>query len=124
MSPGEQQPESDHGYEGEQSNAGTFRDRHWRDAAHWFSYRLQNPKREAKTLRLAYFGGDKNRYFTILVNGKPLTEVKLEGNRGDAFFEADYELPEAARKATTLNVRFAAAPGSTAGGIYDVLLLK
>lgn len=124
VSPGEQQPESDHGFQGEQTNAGTFRDRHWRDAAHWFSYNLQNPRREAKTLRLTYFGGDKNRYFTILVNGQPLTQVKLEGNQGDAFFEADYALPEAARKATTLNVRFAAAPGSTAGGIYDVLLLK
>jgi DUF1680 family protein len=124
VSPGEQQPESDHAYEGEQSNAGTFRERHWRDAAHWFSYRLQNPKREAKTLRLTYFGGDKNRYFTILVNGKPLTEVKLDGDRGQDFFEADYELPEAARKATNLTVKFAAAAGSTAGGIYDVRLLK
>jgi len=124
VSPGEQQPESDHGFEGEQTNAGTFRDRHWRDAAHWFSYNLRNPRREAKTLRLTYFGGDKSRYFTILVNGQPLTEVKLEGNRGQDFFEADYELPAAARQATTLSVRFAAAPGSTAGGIYDVLLLR
>ena len=44
--------------------------------------------------------------------------------RGQDFFEADYELPGAARKATTMNVRFAAAPGSTAGGIYEVRLLK
>jgi DUF1680 family protein len=124
VSPGEQQPESDHGFEGEKTQAGTFRDRHWRDAAHWFSYNLQNPKREAKTLRITYFGGDKNRYFNILVNGKQLTQVKLDGRQGDAFFEADYELPEAARTALTLNVKFAAAPGSTAGGIYDVLLLK
>lgn len=124
VSPGEQQPESDHGFEGEQTQAGTFRDRHWRDAAHWFSYHLQNPKREARTLRLTYFGGDKSRYFTILVNGKPLTEVKLDGNRGDAFYEADYALPEATRTAPVLTVKFAAAPGSTAGGIYDVRLLK
>lgn len=124
VAPGEQQPESDHGFQGEQTNAGTFRDRHWRDAAHWFSYNLQNPKREAKTLRLTYFGGDKNRYFTILVNGQPLTQVKLDGSQGNAFYEADYALPEAVRKAPVLTVKFAAAAGSTAGGIYDVLLLK
>ncbi|WP_317191924.1 glycoside hydrolase family 127 protein [Hymenobacter rubidus] len=124
VSPGEQQPESDHAYEGEQSNAGNFRERHWRDAAHWFSYRLQNPKREAKTLRLTYFGGDKSRHFTILVNGQPLTDVTLDGSRGNDFYEADYELPEAVRKATALTVKFAAAAGSTAGGIYDVRLLK
>jgi len=124
VSPGEQQPESDHAFAGEQTQAGTYRDRHWRDAAHWFSYQLRNPRREAKILRLTYFGGDKNRYFTILVNGQPLTEVKLEGNRGNNFYEADYALPAAAHTAAVLTVKFAAAPGSTAGGIYDVRLLK
>ena len=124
VSPGEQQPESDHGFAGEQTQAGTFRDRHWRDAAHWFSYRLQNPKREAKTLRLTYFGGDRSRYFTILINGQPLTEVKLDGSQGDSFYEADYALPGTLRTASVLTVKFAAAPGSMAGGIYDVRLLK
>jgi len=127
VSPGEQQPESDHGFAGEQTQAGTFRDRHWRHTTHWFSYNLRNPKHEARVLRLTYFGGDTNRRFTILVNGQPLTDVVLDGSHGDSFYEVEYKLPESLRTgtaATMLNVRFAAAPGSTAGGIYDILLLK
>jgi hypothetical protein len=39
-----------------------------RPATGWFSYSLRNPKVEARTLRVTYFGGDKGRPFFILVN--------------------------------------------------------
>ncbi|UOG77561.1 glycoside hydrolase family 127 protein (plasmid) [Hymenobacter tibetensis] len=126
VTPGEQQPESDHGFQGEQSETGTFRNRHWRHAAGWFSYNLRNPNKAGRALRVTYSGGDKNRQFTILVNGAPLAKVALEGNPQREFYDVEYALPEALRRnaATTLIVKFVAAAGSTAGGVYDVRLLK
>lgn len=127
VTPGEQQPESDHSFESDRSETGLHRNRHWRHAAGWFSYQLRNPNRAARMLRVTYSGGDKNRQFVILVNGAPLAKVALEGNPQRDFYDVDYPLPAAlsrADAATTLTVRFEAAPGSTAGGVYDVRLLK
>ncbi|WP_218779770.1 glycoside hydrolase family 127 protein [Hymenobacter crusticola] len=127
VTPGEQQPESDHGFQGEQTETGTFRNRHWRHATGWFSYNLRNPKRAARTLRITYASGDKNRQFSILVNGLPLAKVRLEGNPQGDFYDVDYVLPEALRKPTApteLTVKFIAEASSTAGSVYDVRLLQ
>ena len=127
VTPGEQQPESDHGFRGEQTENGLHRNRHWRHAAGWFSYQLRNPERAARTLRVTYSGGDRGRQFTILVNGAPLTQVTLTGNPEGNFYDVEYPLPEALRRAPaapSLTVKFEAAPGSTAGGVYDVRLLR
>ncbi|MFC7669507.1 DUF6805 domain-containing protein [Hymenobacter humi] len=127
VNPGEQQPESDHGFQGEQTETGIHRDRHWRHAKGWFSYTLRNPQRNARTLRVTYAGGDKNRQFSILVNGRPLAKVQLEGNQSGDFYDVEYALPEALRQPnspTTLTVKFQAAAESTAGGVYDVRILK
>lgn len=125
--PGEQQPESDHNYQGEQTESGVFRDRHWRHTSRWFSYDLRNKNKEGRKLRVAYYGLDKDHTFDIFVNGKLLTTVNLDGSKGDEFFYIDYELPEAViRNASNniLTVKFVAQKGSVAGGIYDVRLLK
>ncbi|MFC6225789.1 beta-L-arabinofuranosidase domain-containing protein [Hymenobacter artigasi] len=127
VTPGEQQPESDHGFRGEQTETGSHRDRHWRHAAGWFSYQLRNPKRAARTLRVTYSGGDKNRQFSILVNGQLLADVQMVGNPQGDFYDVEYPLPESLRQdsaPTELTVRFQAALGSTAGGVYDVRLLR
>lgn len=127
VTPGEQQPESDHGFQGEQTETGIHRDRHWRHATGWFSYTLRNPQRNARTLRVTYAGGDKNRQFSILVNGRPLTQVQLAGNDSGDFYDVEYALPEALRQPgapTALTVKFQAGAASTAGGVYDVRLLK
>ena len=42
--PGEQQPESDHGIQYEESETGTHKDRHFRRAKKWFSYNLKVKK--------------------------------------------------------------------------------
>ena len=49
--PGEQQPESDHGIQYEESETGTHKDRHFRRAKKWFSYNLK-VKKEASQLML------------------------------------------------------------------------
>lgn len=127
VAPGEQQPESDHNYKGEKTESGVHRDRHWRHASGWFSYELKDADKEARKLRVTYYGLDKDRSFDIYVNGALLETVKLDGSQGDTFFDVDYDLPEELTKKTaakTLEVKFVAHKGSVAGGIYYVRLLK
>jgi len=123
--PGEQQPESDHFIKFEQSNAGINSGKHWRDARGWFSYQMKNPDKVPVKLNVMYFGGDRGRKFNILVNDKVIANVELAGNRGNEFYTVDYDIPEALIKdKATLTVKFEAAEGSIAGGVYEVRLLK
>jgi DUF1680 family protein len=126
VAPGEQQPESDHNYKGEKTESGVHQDRHWRHASGWFSYDLKDANKEARKLRITYFGLDKDRNFDIYINNQLLKTVTLDGSKGDTFFDADYELPEQIinNSANKLNVKFVAHKGSVAGGIYYIRLLK
>ena len=127
VAPGEQQPESDHHYQGEKTESGVFQDRHWRHTSDWFSYDLKDVGKEARTLRVTYYGADKDRNFDIYLNNKLLKTVSLDGSEGDKFYDVDYVIPAAIINSATngtLKVKFAAHKGSMAGGIYYVRLLK
>ena len=125
VAPGEQQPESDHFYKGEQSEAGLYNGRHWRHTRAWFSYELNDKKQEAKTLQITYAGIDAGRKFEIQLNGVVIAKVESTGNAKE-FFTVDYVIPQAlAKKANgKYTLKFVAAPGSIAGGIYGVRLLR
>jgi len=123
--PGEQQPESDHFIEMENSQTGVHKDRHWRTAKGWFSYKLNNKQQLPASLRLTYFGRDNNRNFKILVNDELIATVTLDGSKGDKFYEVDYVIPDRLIKsATTLLVKFVAEQGSETAGIYELSLIK
>lgn len=123
--PGEQQPEADHQFAGEKTEAGVHQGRHWRHATGWFSYRLNTGGQHALQLRLTYFGADSKRHFHILLNNQLLADVSLTGEQGDNFYHVDYPIP--ARLLNTgdsIELKFVAAPGSVAGGIYEVRLMQ
>lgn len=126
VAPGEQQPEAEHDLEGEGMDAGVNFNRHWRHATDWFGYRLSDPDGEARWLRITYWGADAGRSFSILLDGEPLAEVTLTGEQGAVFHDVDYPVPEAVRSAGDgdYELRFEAAEGSIAGGIYGVRLLR
>ncbi|MFT2010549.1 glycoside hydrolase family 127 protein [Pontibacter sp. 13R65] len=127
VAPGEQQPESDHNYRGDKTESGVKQDRHFRRASGWFSYDLKDPGGEAQKLRITYSGKDKGRSFDIFVNEKLLQTVNLNGTIGEGFYEVDYAISSAIKKAAKhglLTVKFAAHPGSSTGEIYQVRLLK
>lgn len=126
VAPGEQQPESDHHIKFDRSETGVHRDRHWRHAHGWFSYEMKRPQTEA-LLQLTFFGHDRDRRFNVLVDNVPVALVELDGSQGDKFFEKEIVLPvDLLRKSTDgkMNVKFEALPGSIAGGIYGVRLLR
>ena len=126
VAPGQQQPESDHFFKGEGIEAGVNGGRHWRHATKWFSYELKDPKGEAKVLRLTFAKADAGRRFDIEVNGMLVAEVALAGDIKQEFYTVDYPLPASVTqsKPSALSVRFVAKPGSVAGGLYGLRLLR
>jgi hypothetical protein len=127
INPGEQQPETEHGFAGDGSRAGVNGQRHWRDATNWFSYQLSDPQSQAQILRLTYFSGDQGRHFSVWFNGIKLADVSLTGDSAQAFYEVDYAINESMLKAAKKGkheVKFVAQQNSIAGGLYGVRLLK
>lgn len=117
---GEQQPETDHRFSGQQTETGSWNDRHYRRARGWFSYILKDAAGKAQQLRVTYSGKDAGNHFDILVNGVLLQAVTLE-NRANGLYDVAYPLPAAAKSAE-LTIRFAAHPGSVAGSVYHIRL--
>jgi DUF1680 family protein len=126
VAPGEQQPESDHGFQGEGSNAGLNKGMHWREAKGWFSYVLKDPKREAKRLRLTLAKGDAGRKFDVLVNGRLLETIETDAAASQDIYTSDVAIPQDVVDSAggILVIRFAARPGSVAGGLYGLRLLR
>lgn len=124
VAPGEQQPESDHGFQGEGVDSGLNGSARWRHATQWFAYTLNDPKAEARLLRLRLASGDAGRRFQVRVNGELLQTLEL-ARRDEAFYDLDLTIPPALRRANgKLEVRFVAEPGSIAGGLYGLRLLR
>lgn len=126
ISPGQQQPETEHNFKSEGSEAGIHKDRHWRHASNWFSYDLNDKNKEAKSLLITYFGADTNRNFDILLDGELLATVHLDGSKGDDFFEVEYEIPAEIKVLLKQKIvlMFKSHENSIAGGIYGVRLIR
>lgn len=125
VAPGEQQPESDHGFQGEGVETGLNGEARWRHARQWFAYTLNDPRHEATTLRLRLARADAGRHFEVRVNGQLLRTLALRGDRAEAFYELDLAIPPALRRDDgRIEVRFVAQPGSVAGGLYGLRLLR
>ncbi|MFC4655816.1 beta-L-arabinofuranosidase domain-containing protein [Rheinheimera marina] len=123
--PGEQQPESDHYYQGEQSEAGVNSNRHWRHSHSWFSYQLATQGETAAVLQLDYYGLDQNRQFELWIDDHKLADVSLSGTGQANWYSVDYPIPaDWLRGHRTIRLKFVAKPGSIAGGIYGVRLLR
>lgn len=121
---GEQQPENDHGFKGEKTDAGLFKEQHYRNAKGWFAYNMRNKDKKASRLRVTYWGKDKGRNFGIYVNETLLAQVKADGSGGDRFVETDYTLPASVTGVATLVVKFVAEEGSAIQNVFEVRLLK
>ncbi|TWI67708.1 hypothetical protein IP91_01827 [Pseudoduganella lurida] len=121
VAPGEQQPESDHGFQGEGEASGIDGVRHWRRATGWFSYVLNDRKGEAKVLRLTFASADAGRTFDVLRDGELLETVTIT-QAPQPFYTRDVPLKEA--KSGKFEVRFVARQGSVAGPLYGLALLR
>jgi DUF1680 family protein len=126
--PGEQQPEVEHAFQGEDSRTGLHLGRHYRDAGRFLSYRLQTPHGLAPTalaLQLTFSGGDRSDGVRLLVDDRELASIPLDGRRPDDFVDLVFPLPAelAARAPDGLRVKLVAGSGRTAR-LFDVRLLR
>ncbi|RZJ13501.1 MAG: glycosyl hydrolase [Rubrivivax sp.] len=126
VAPGEQQPESDHGFKGEGAESGIAPEGRWRHAKQWFSYTLNDPRGEARALRLSFSTADAGRRFNLLVNDQLIAEVELDASASQPIYSSDFPVPAEVVKAAggKLTVKLVARPGSIAGGLYGLRLLR
>jgi DUF1680 family protein len=129
--PGEQQPEVDHQYKGEDSNTGVRMGRHWRDTGKWISYRLKAPDSTdpatACELLLAFYGGDHSSGFDVLADGRRLATLTLQGDAKDTFIERKISLPQDLVKDAIgqgITIKLVAASGQRTSGLFDLRLLR
>ena len=130
VQPGEQQPESDHFMETDDSFVGNTNDVFFRDArdGHYFSYLLQTGGQTNLGLRLKYWGvGEwKSHEFDIFVDDVLVTSVNNTGKyRISEFKYETYPIPaEALKDKQQVRVKFVAKPRKQIGEIYEVRLVK
>jgi uncharacterized protein len=129
--PGEQQPEVEHQYQGEDSSTGTRMGRHWRDTGQWISYRLKAPQGTdpgtGLELLLTFAGGDRNEGFDLWVDGRRLTTIKLQGDAKDTFVERRIALPEDLAQAAIrrgITVKLVVSVGRRTSGLFGLRLLR
>ena len=130
VQPGEQQPESDHFMETDNSTVGNTNDVFFRDArdGHYFSYLMQTGGKTDLSLRLKYWGvGDwKNPEFDIFVDDALVTTVNLVGKyRTSQFKFEEYPIPaELLKGKKQVRIKFVAKPHKQVGEIYEVRLIS
>ena len=130
VNPGEQQPETDHRMETDDSNKGNTEGIFFRDAkdGHYFSYLMQTKGEANLSLQLKFWGQDEWRTseFDIYVNDKLLCSVNNSHRwRTTQFKTVDYAIPsEFVKGKKEIRVKFVAHKGKQVGQIYGVRLVK
>ena len=130
VNPREQQPETDHRMETDDSNKGNTEGIFFRDAkdGHYFSYLMQTKGETNLSLQLKFWGQDEWRTseFDIYVNDKLLCSVNNSHRwRTTQFKTVDYAIPsEFVKGKKEIRVKFVAHKGKQVGQIYGVRLVK
>ena len=75
---GEQQPEVDHQYKGEQSNSGYDDEKFWRSTRSYISYQLQNKNGAGKFLEISTLDAIDTKKFEIVINDVVAEIISIE----------------------------------------------
>lgn len=130
VQPGEQQPETDHKMESDQSYTGNTNDVFFRDArdGHHFSYLMQTGGQENISLQLKYWGvGEwKTHEFDIFFDDVLVKSVNNTGKYRISEFKVEsYDIPaEVLKGKQQVRVKFVAKQGKQIGEIYEVRLVS
>lgn len=128
VQPGEQQPETDHQMETDQSNKGVTNDVPFRDArgGHYFSYLMNTDGQTDLSIRLKYWGQDewKNCDFDIYVDDQLVKSVNNTHKwKTSQWKYEEYPIPsEVLKGKKQVRVKFVAK--SQVGELYEVRLVK
>lgn len=125
IAPGEQQPEVEHDFKGEETETGIYNGRRWRHGR-MIQYSLALKGEKAVVLEVTYSGNDSGRTFDIFVDGTQIATQKLTGEKAGEFVAKRYPVPTELINAASngrITVKFVATE-YLAGGLYDVRLMK
>ncbi|MEJ2053622.1 MAG: DUF4986 domain-containing protein [Calditrichaceae bacterium] len=126
---GEQQPETDHAMQIEQSATGNNLNEFWREARNggYFSYDLTTNSETNLHLYVRYWGAEwGNRKFEIYIdNQKLVTEDNTRRWEQSLFKDIVYAIPDSMVKGKShVRVKFQSLPGTTAGAVYMVRIIR
>ena len=126
VAPGEQQPEVDHHFMGEDSVSAIHNGQRSRHASAWFSYELSDPQHETKKLSLSFSGADAGSKFDVLANDVLLGTIELQLQASTRIYSQELVVPQqlVAASQGRLVIRFVARAGSVAGDLYGLRLLR
>ncbi|MBN2820919.1 MAG: glycoside hydrolase family 127 protein [Bacteroidales bacterium] len=126
---GEQQPETDHAMQNEKSGTGNNLGDFWREARDggYFSYDMATNSETSLSLFVRYWGAEwGTRKFDIYIDDEKLiTEDNTNRWNQSLFQDIVYPIPESMVKGKkSIRVKFQSLPGTTAGAVYIVRLVK
>ncbi|HZK93543.1 MAG TPA: DUF6805 domain-containing protein [Prolixibacteraceae bacterium] len=126
---GEQQPETDHALQLEKSNKGNNLNEFFREARDggYFSYDLATKSETDLCLMVRYWGAEwGNRKFDISIDDEKLvTEDNTNKWNQSMFKDVIYPIPDSIVTGKThIRVKFQSLPGSTAGAVYYIRLVR
>ena len=121
---GDADAERDHSLESKISYPVVYRGRAGRDARSGGFFECTMKGRPGGLiLQATYWGEERDRRFTILVDGVALASEHLNGSGPSDFFERDYAIPEAlSHGKLTLRIRFEPEKGFSAGPAFGLRL--
>ena len=125
VSIGEQQPEVEHDFKGENSETGIYNGRRWRHGA-MIQYTLDTRGEKSVELEVMYSGSDSRRVFDIYANDIKIATQELTGEKPEEFISKRYPIPDSVIDASEdghIDVRFVATRW-LAGGLYDLRLMR
>lgn len=129
VTPGEQQPETDHLMETDLSERGNTEGEFFRDArdGHYFSYQMNTGGKTDVNMQLRFWGQDewKTSEFDIYIDDELLCEVNNTHRWKTTQFKTEhYTIPASMLEGKdNIRVKFVARPGKQVGQIYHVRLV-
>lgn len=128
VSPGEQQPETDHVMHQENSRSGNANGEFFREAGSngYFSYELKTNSQSNLSLIVKYWGAEwGGRKFDIYIDKEKLLTENNTGRWNQSKFQyITYEIPNSMIQGkSSISVKFSALPGNTAGAVYHIRLV-
>jgi hypothetical protein len=121
---GDADAEQEHRLESKISYAVVYRGRPGRDARSGGFFECEVKTQPGPLiLQATYWGEERERRFSILMDGTVVATERLDGSGPSDFIERDYPLPPALTKdRTTVRIRFEPVPGFSAGPAFGLRL--